>query len=252
MGLASVCDLGAFTLLVMAIATGSLIELRTLTKKIGHPLIAPPAFAATFAYLLCAMFGVLGRYESILLGVTTPVVMLCGVAGSVRGYLLRSAVTLLAVLYIGKLLSYFITIRREPGIGAALTFLVILLIACTDIFAMLIGKRFGRTRLTPISPAKTVEGALGGLMAAVLAGTTAAAIQPAYHLSLWKGAFLGCFTSLAAQLGDLVESAIKRDARMKDAGTALHGHGGVLDRFDSYLFGGIASYMLLLFLERLP
>jgi phosphatidate cytidylyltransferase len=250
--LASVCDVRTFTLLVMAIAAGSLIELRTLTGRIGQPLIAPLAFAATFAYLICAMLGVLGRYESILLGVAIPVVLIWAMAGSVRGYLLRSAVTLLAVLYIGKLLSYFIMIRREPGIGAALTILVILLIACTDTFAMVIGKRFGRRRLTSISPAKTVEGALGGLLAAVLAGTTVAVLQPVYHLSPWKGACLGFLTSLAAQLGDLVESAIKRDARMKDAGTALHGHGGVLDRFDSYLFGGIASYTALHFMYRLP
>jgi phosphatidate cytidylyltransferase len=251
-GLASVCDVRVFTLLVMAIAAGSLIELRTLTKRIGQPFIAPPAFAATFAYLFCAMLGLIERYESILLGVTIPIVLIWAMAGKVQGYLLRSAVTLLAVLYIGKLLSYFIMIRREPGIGAALTILVILLIVCTDTFAMLIGKRFGRRRLTSISPTKTVEGALGGLLAAVLAGTAVAVLQPVYHLSPWKGACLGFLTSLAAQLGDLVESAIKRDARMKDAGTALHGHGGVLDRFDSYLFGGVASYTALHFMYWLP
>jgi phosphatidate cytidylyltransferase len=66
------------------------------------------------------------------------------------------------------------------------------------------------------------------------------------------GAFVGAVTSVAAQVGDIVESALKRDARVKDAGTLLAGHGGILDRFDSYTFGGIAFYAALYVTHHIP
>ena len=68
---------------------------------------------------------------------------------------------------------------------------------------------------------------------------------PQLHLQWWQGAVLGLFTSIAAQVGDLVESAFKRDAGVKDAGAMIQGHGGVLDRFDSYLLGGVAFFATL-------
>lgn len=251
-GLASVCDLRSYTLLIMLIACGALIEFQGLSEKIGGKCIAPIAFTASFAYLIFAMFGLLARYESLLLGFTILAALIWAMFGSQRGYLTRSAVTVFAVMYTGKLLSYFILLRSNPTIGIALTLFVIFVVACTDIFAMLVGKYAGRTKLSPISPAKTVEGAVGGLVAATLVGIAFAGCYPGYHLALWAGACLGFCTSVAAQTGDLVESALKRDALVKDAGTALMSHGGVLDRFDSYFFGGIAFSAMYFLLTRFP
>lgn len=126
----------------------------------------------------------------------------------------------------------------------ALTFYVIVIIALTDTFGMLIGASIGRHSLTRISPKKTIEGSVGSLVVATLVATGATWI-PELHLQWWQGAALGFATSIAAQVGDLVESAFKRDAGVKDAGAAIAGHGGVLDRFDSYLLGGVTFFATL-------
>lgn len=119
---------------------------------------------------------------------------------------------------------------KQPGSGRA---------AGTE--AARAGKNFGRTQLTAISPKKTVEGALGGLGAAV----TCAVLLT--HVSNWPAsplgaAGLGAVVFLASILGDLIESVMKRDAGIKDSGTLIPGHGGVLDRFDSYIFTGAVVY----------
>jgi phosphatidate cytidylyltransferase len=119
---------------------------------------------------------------------------------------------------------------------------VVVLIALTDIFAMVIGSLFGRHQLTKISPSKTVEGAVGAVIVVAAVGAAAAALIPQLELQWWQGLVLGIATSIAAQAGDLAESALKRDAGVKDTGQIIQGHGGVLDRFDSYLFGGMAYF----------
>jgi phosphatidate cytidylyltransferase len=241
----------AFLVLVTAIAAGCLWEFAQLTARKGPALEFPVALGATIGYFGLTYLGLIHRYEGVLLAATVVVALMSALFSSSGGAFARSGYTLLGVLYIGKLTTYFLAIRRIPEIGTAATIMVILLIALTDIFAMLIGTRFGRTPLTPISPRKTVEGSVGGLLVAVAAGI-ALGLGPWLRLPWWEGAFIGAVTSVAAQAGDLVESALKRDARVKDAGSLIAGHGGVLDRFDSYLFGGIAFYFALYVLGVIP
>jgi phosphatidate cytidylyltransferase len=250
-GLGSVFYSPAFTVVVMLIAIASLWEFAELSARKGTTLDYPVALVAVLAYLLLTTLGLIHRWEGALLAATV-IVALGRVTLSARGgYLARSGYTLLGVLYIGKLLSYFLTIRAVPGLGIPLTLYAVVLIAMTDIFCMVIGVLFGRTPLTSVSPQKTVEGALGGLAVATLCGAVFA-VTPALHFAWWQGAFVGFITSLAAQAGDLVESALKRDARVKDAGSAIGGHGGVLDRFDSYIFGGVAFYFALYVIGIVP
>jgi phosphatidate cytidylyltransferase len=234
----------AFYLLLLAIGLASIYEFNYLCAIKGQPLEYPVAVLGVVAYVAMAIFGVLHKWEGVLLAAIVIVAFSLGMYGEQKGYFARTAYTLLAVLYIGKLLTYFVFIRQIPDTGIWLTIYVIVLIALTDTFGMIVGTSIGRHRYTKISPNKTVEGSMGALAIVTLiaAGLT---WFPQLHLLWWQGAVLGLFTSVAAQVGDLVESAFKRDAGVKDAGAVIAGHGGVLDRFDSYFLGGVSFFAAL-------
>jgi len=242
-GLGCVAWPPAFALLVLLVATGCLYEFAGLSARKGPAVELPVATAAVWAYLILTYLGLIHRYEGILLAATVIVALATAGFGGGSGYLARSGYTLLGVLYIGKLLSYFIAVRALHD-GAVWMVWLIVIVAFTDIFAMVVGTAIGKHQLTRLSPKKTIEGAIGGFAFALLAGV-AIAFVPWVHVAWWQGAIVGSITSLAAQAGDLVESALKRDAEVKDAGSLIAGHGGVLDRFDSYIFGGIAFYFAL-------
>ncbi len=250
-GLGSVFEPIAFYIVILAVGAISLYELARLCEIKGTPLEYQVAIPGVMAYILLSIFKLLSQWEGVLLASIVLVAFWLGMYGEQKGYFARTAYTLLAVLYIGKLLTYFIFIQQVPGMGLDWTLFVIVLIALTDILAMTVGSFIGRTRLTKISPKKTVEGA-GGALVLVTAIGALLATTPYLGMQWWQGAALGAVTCLAAQAGDLVESALKRDAGVKDSGTVIQGHGGVLDRFDSYLFGGMAFYGMLHVIGLLP
>jgi len=226
------------------IGLASIYEFNYLCAIKGQPLEYPVAVLGVVAYVAMAVFGVIHNWEGVLLAGIAIAAFAIGMYGEQNGYFARTAYTLLAVLYIGKLLTYFVFIRQIDGNGMWLTFYVIVIVALTDTFGMLVGSTLGRHRLTIISPNKTIEGSVGSLIVATAFAVAACAFGP-LHLQWWQGGILGIVTSVAAQVGDLIESAFKRDAGVKDAGAMIVGHGGVLDRFDSYLLGGVTFFAML-------
>jgi phosphatidate cytidylyltransferase len=165
-------------------------------------------------------------------------------------FAVRWGMTVIAGLYLGKIASYLVAIRGIQHGGGAYTLWLIIVVALTDIVGMIVGLQFGRTPLAPrISPSKTWEGAIAAFVAATAVGTLLG-LLPQIGAPWYLGLAFSGSVSLAAQLGDLVESALKRNAQVKDSGQLIVGHGGVLDRFDSYFLAGVVGYAVLLWFGR--
>lgn len=162
--------------------------------------------------------------------------------------LASAAATVMGVVYVGFLFSFLVLVREMPGVGAptvlpfGLRLFVVVLFATwgADTGAYAVGKALGKRKLCPqVSPGKTVEGAFGGFLFATLASS---------WLGWWAGFLpehalaLGVLAATLGLLGDLSNSVIKRDVGIKDFGTLIPGHGGVLDRFDSLLINMPAAY----------
>ena len=154
-----------------------------------------------------------------------------------RVTLVSVALTLLSVFYVG--LFVFLPLLRGLPQGNALMWLTLLSVWTGDTIAYYAGRAWGRVKLTPLSPGKTREGALTGLCGTI---GMCALVARQTHLGLWHGIALGVLIGLVAPLGDLAESFWKRELGVKDLGSLLPGHGGVLDRCDSLLFAACMVY----------
>ena len=143
------------------------------------------------------------------------------------------AFILMSTIYIGIGFYYFIETREA---GLVFIFYAIFIIWATDSGAYLVGRKLGKRKLWPeISPNKTIEGAIGGIISAVIVSLLFSLLT-SIDAGMFKLAILTVFLSVFGQIGDLVESALKRHYHVKDSGHILPGHGGILDRFDSLLF----------------
>ena len=204
--------------------------------------LSPPILAGFIGFLLLLVAAETGGPSRVLLAlvVSLAVVFLVSISDHQRTSLPGLALAILGLVWIGLAFAHAIMLRDLVH-GAGIVFLVLVATFITDTGAYFGGKAFGRKELAPsISPAKTVE----GLILGIVAGTLAAWFSGLYFdwLSGVDALILGLSVSLIAPLGDLFESYVKREAGVKDSGTIFGAHGGVLDRLDAVCFSIVAGY----------
>lgn len=159
----------------------------------------------------------------------------------------------MCVVYAGVMMSYLYQTRTLPD-GQFLVWLIFLSSWGSDTCAYCVGMVFGRHKMTPIlSPKKTVEGAVGGVVGAALLGFAYAFLLRHHFKAISNPGLISAvacgIASLISMVGDLAASGIKRDYGVKDYGTLIPGHGGIMDRFDSVVFTAPAVYFVLRFLH---
>ena len=149
--------------------------------------------------------------------------------------------TVAGILYVGWLLSYLVALRGIEG-GRDWVFFALFATFASDTVAFFVGSALGKHKISPhISPGKTWEGAVAGVLGAIIASMLLVIILD-LPLSYGQAVLLGLVVSILGQLGDLTESWFKRKMGAKDSGKLLPGHGGILDRIDSVVFAGIVVY----------
>ena len=241
-----------------AVSAGCAWELYRIAREGGleplDPLGIPLAGAAPLA-TYAASVGIyrpsLAVPAVLLLAILAAVIWRRGPQGRPLG---AAAVTVFGALYTGGLLSFGFALREYPyavgdRAGSVLVAFPLILTWASDIGAFFVGRTIKGPKLIPsVSPGKTISGALGGLAVTVIASWLYVrfALVPAASLTMTMPAIVlfGLVVSVAAQVGDLAESLLKREANVKDSSRLVPGHGGLLDRLDSVLFVMPVAYLL--------
>ncbi len=232
--------------------------------RLGSSAKASPV---TYIGLLFTLLFIISRNPDLLSRLTTnldptlisPLILAAAMVLTLTWILLRRkkdgaiaswAWTMAGILYVGWLLGHVVSLRGLTD-GRSWVFFILLATVASDTAAFFIGRAIGRHKLAPqISPNKTWEGAIAGVVGATVFSllftpTKLFGLSNAIHiqgLSYGEAILLGALVSVFGQLGDLTESLLKRNAKVKDSGNLLPGHGGILDRLDSIIFAGVVVY----------
>jgi phosphatidate cytidylyltransferase len=229
---------GGLTLLAL-LAVMLIAGSREYVKMLNHKGFYPSLKVIYFSEAILATVVYFNRFD--LVAITLTICCMCSFMWVLfkgrQPYIANVATTLLGMVYCGWFPLHLIFLRGlscdkyDSGLGfVVLMFTSILL---TDVGCYYIGTKFGKRKLAPvISPNKTIEGSMGGMFFAILGAILVGLV---IGLQWYIALFAGIMCSVFAQIGDLCESLIKRDAGVKDSGTSLPGHGGFLDRTDSFI-----------------
>jgi phosphatidate cytidylyltransferase len=236
--------LGGWWLLALAVAVTllGLHEFYRLTRPLRPVVLA--GYAGAVATLLG---GELGGAEWALGGFLSTFALafvVKGLSSTSQSTTVSVGATVLGAGWIGLGLAHVILIRAIPEDGRLASLTVLLAVFAADTAAYFVGRVFGRHKLAPnVSPGKTWEGFLAGSAACIF--VTWVALYETGYMPGWRSLLLGGALALAAPVGDLFASGLKRDMNAKDFGRLLAGHGGILDRLDAVLFSAIAAYYVL-------
>lgn len=239
------------------------------SKGIAKGMAPPPPLISVLTTVLCTSIALVayiyhGRSGTVL-AVAAFLLLVLQVVASKRPKFAQLASSLFGLFYCGWLPSFWVKLRMLSApaplvpftswitsfaswnVGLVVTFTTVACVIAADTGAYFVGKNLGRTKLTDISPKKTVEGAAGGLASSI------AAAVGLWKITKWPAtplaaAGLGVLVFFCSLFGDLIESIMKRDAGMKDSGDLIPGHGGLLDRIDSYMFTGAVTYFYVVFI----
>jgi phosphatidate cytidylyltransferase len=238
--------LGGWWLFALALAAGilSLHELYRITRAL-RPLVLGGSAGLILALVGAQTGGPAWLFAGIV-GTFVLSFVVFGISDARPSFTAAMATTMLGVVWVGGGLAALILVRdAERGRLALLT--VLLAVFADDTAAFFVGRAIGRHRLAPtLSPRKSWEGFVAGAIAAIGVSFFALYQERGTYLAIWEAVVLGAALTLADVLGDLFESAVKRDLGVKDSGRLLGGHGGFLDRLDSLLFAGPAAFTVLL------
>ena len=234
--------------LVAALVGQGFRELCALARARG---LSPESVGGVTSATLVAFSGYWGDARITAMVLAATVLALC-VLQVWRGLRLANlSVSVFGVVYVGWFGAHFVLMHGMPQTGAGLVTLLIAVVALSDTGAYTFGSWIGKHKLAPVvSPNKTWEGAAGGFALALISGAAVYALREGLGWNAFPDWSLGRYVATAAvvsvvgQLGDLAESAMKRYAGIKDSGAVFPGHGGVLDRCDSYLFAAPVLYYL--------
>nr|WP_184080385.1 CDP-archaeol synthase [Nocardiopsis mwathae] len=233
----------AFVLITSAAVLIGMRELNRAVAEKGVSLALLPLLAGGIAMQPAAYFGGAGW----LVG-TTAITAIAALSWRLRdgadGYVRDASGSLFVLLYLPFLLATWQLLISTPGDGQERLIAFIIVTISSDIGGYFAGITTGRHKMAPnISPNKTWEGFAGSVLACTLAGALTVSLM--LDGAVWAGVVLGLAVVVAATVGDLIESLIKRDLGIKDMGRFMPGHGGLMDRIDSLLIGGAVSWVVL-------
>jgi phosphatidate cytidylyltransferase len=201
--------------------------------------LRPVVLAGYLGALATLLGATLGGADWALAGLMSTLLLAFVIKGGLST--VSVSVTLLGVAWIGLGLAHALLLRDIDEHGVLAVYTVLLAVWAGDAAAYFVGRLVGRHKLAPtVSPGKSWEGLIAGTVATV--AVTFVAVYEQSFLTISESLVLGVVIAVVAPLGDLFESALKRDADVKDSGRLLGGHGGVLDRIDALLFAWVAAY----------
>ena len=233
----------AFSLFTAAVSGLMIYEYGSMMARGGRPIQRALAIFTGAGLAAAVAFGM----SSVGLMIAAVVVVFREVFGNEHSPD-RAALTFMGAFMLGWLPGHMSLIRALDPHGQALTFMYFAAVWATDTFAYIVGKTLGRHRIGPLSPNKTWEGAIGGFLAALATVFAFAHFVPGL-LSWRTAALVGAAIGLVGQISGFAASMIKRSTGVKDSGRLLPGHGGFLDRFDSFVFSAPLVYWLLAILR---